>query len=201
MEKYFAPPDAQLSFKFPPGGGRAGDNVKQPFEILFKGTQKPAIVSPADVRAKVHGASEVVVQTRGAANKYAVYFNTDVPGKYTVTVFVRDYSASYDFFVSAATDPSKCYVRGSTQIKVGKYTCTVVLVDALGNEFSTSLDDTLEASIVGVEKSFGNLTIVANDNGTFTVTLDLFNPKSEYEIIFKTGGADIGKGPWKIRTD
>jgi len=191
-----------LTFKFPPGGGRAGDNVKQPFEILYKDNHKAAIVSPADVRSKVNGPSPVVVQTRGAANKYATYFTTDTPGEYTVTAMVRNFSQNHTFSVSGATDPTKCYVQGNNRVKAGSsYTCKVIVVDVLGNPLTTSLDDKLEVSVIGPENSFGKFVSTAHDDGKFTVSVEVLRPKSEYELQLKLNGCEIGASPWKFSTE
>lgn len=49
----------------------------------------------------VKGPARVTTQTRGAANKYNVFFKTDKPGKYTVTATVRGkFSDTHDLVVA-----------------------------------------------------------------------------------------------------
>eukprot|EP01125_Pyxidicula_operculata_P015196 TRINITY_DN5140_c0_g1_i1.p1 TRINITY_DN5140_c0_g1~~TRINITY_DN5140_c0_g1_i1.p1 ORF type:complete len:178 (-),score=35.87 TRINITY_DN5140_c0_g1_i1:44-577(-) len=173
--------------------------AKLPFEIYFE-DNKPAIVSPADVKAIIEGPSKVVSQTRGAANKFAVHARVNTPGVYTAHVTVRDkFKASGTMLVAAATDPSKCYVKGQNTCRVGTtYQCNVILVDQSGNTLTVPLEDKLEISIAGVEGTFGNLTSQACADATFLVNLEV-KGESDFEFYFKVNGVDIGSNPWKVK--
>jgi len=189
--------------KFPPGGGRTGiENSKQPFEILYQEDRKPAIVSPADVSAVLKGPARVTSQTRGAANKYAIFCKTDTAGRYTVTVTVRGrFTASHEFTIAGPTDPSKCRVAGNKKVNVGsKYTCKVQLVDNEGNDITCGLDDKLEVGIMGPQGTFENLQSKNNDDGTFSVSLDIKAPNCDFELSLRVNGDEIGASPWKFQS-
>lgn len=105
-QKYFAAENAQLKLKFSPAGGRVGAQVKVAFSVFDAQTDQPAIVSPADVKATLEGPERLVVQTRGAANKYGVHLTAQTAGEYTVTATVRDkFTQKCTFRISAGARP------------------------------------------------------------------------------------------------
>lgn len=157
------------------------------------------------------GPARALAQTRGAANKYNVFWNTNTPGPYQVEVVVRGkFKATATVHVSAgiplsifllifeATSPKNCRVEGPEGGVVGQvYKCRTVIVDELGVPLPFSMGDNLNAQILAVQNSFKNLKSVDNGDGTFTTSLELLQ-KGKFEFHMKVNDQDIGSGPWKF---
>eukprot|EP01124_Arcella_intermedia_P028732 TRINITY_DN5910_c0_g1_i1.p1 TRINITY_DN5910_c0_g1~~TRINITY_DN5910_c0_g1_i1.p1 ORF type:complete len:207 (+),score=31.73 TRINITY_DN5910_c0_g1_i1:25-645(+) len=203
MEKYFCASDTEFTLKYPPGGGRAGmDNAKQPFEIFNKKTGKPAIVSPADVRCTLTGPEATVVQTRGAANKFALYFKTNTAGLYTADIRIRNTSFTRTVYVHSETDPDRSYIEGERSTPPGRhYSVRVFLVDTLGQTLQSLLDDSLSVSLAGPEGTFENLSTTPQPDGTFIIGVDLLGISCNYELNIQLATGEYITGqPWKFST-
>lgn len=72
--------------------------------------------------------------------------------------------------------------------------------DKKGNELTCGLDDTLDVGILGAAGTFENLRSKNNDDGTFTVSLDIKAPQCDYELTLKVNGVEIGPSPWKVQS-